>query len=245
MEDDFKIIDQYLSGTLEGQERLDFESRLQKDETFKEQYHIVKDLENAIDPETEEFISVLNSVAEKTPDTAKLVGLWSAYRSKYLAIAASLLLLTAAIFLLKPKLIDSGDLYASYFESYPSTNSARGLDSGESLYNRAMINYEGRKFDLAINDFDAYLQTTKSEDALFYKAISLMSIDRHKDALPLLDQLFRNVSDYSDSAKWYAALAYLKLNNVDRASELLHSIINDTTDDYYKSRATDLLDELK
>lgn len=244
MEDDLTLIDQYLNDEMSPQARLQFEGRLKAEDLLRQQYQIVKDMPVALDSDTDEFISVIRSISQETKKTTPVIKLKSTTGYKYLGIAASIILIAVAYFLLKPNVESIDVLYASNFEVYPSTHSIRGQDQNEGLYEQALSLYDNGQYHEAISFFNKYLETELSEDAMFYKAVSMMPLERSEEAIQIFNQLILAKSKHVDIAKWYTALGHLKLGNIEQSKEALQSIITATEDEFYKKRSSKLLSQL-
>jgi len=74
---------------------------------------------------------------------------------------------------------------------------------------------------------------------LYYKALSLMSLNNATDAIPLLQQALQQKipGDLKSKTQWYLALAYLKLYKIADASATLQSVISNPKAGVYKSKA--------
>ena len=83
----------------------------------------------------------------------------------------------------------------------------------------AMIKYDKQDYAGAVYDFEKVLkQNPNDEKALYYSAVSYLSLGQTEKALTNLNKILTNKnSKYYDDAQWYSSLAYIK-NNEDRKS---------------------------
>ena len=105
--------------------------------------------------------------------------------------------------------------------------------------------YEAKNYSDAISLFNTALENDKTNtEALFYNGVSHLSNNENKDAIHLLESVVNNSPNkFSDAAKWYLSLAYLKERKIVRAKNILEDLSG--TKNEYQGKAKKALEELK
>ena len=163
-----------------------------------------------------------------------------------LAAAASVLLLVAAFFLLRPAGDNPAVLAMAAYEPYP--NIALPITKGgspEADRATAYIAYEQGDFVAAEQAFRDYASAPAERDAdRFYLAQSLLAQEKFAAAAPLFEELAGQTEfNLHEESAYYGALARLGLGERDRAARLLEDITADANHPNY-SEAVNLLEEL-
>ena len=122
----------------------------------------------------------------------------------------------------------------------------------------AFVYYAEAQYETAINAIDnaGSKASTRGGDsftpvtnfyALYYKALSMMSLENTAGAIPLLQQavLKSPAATLKVKAQWYLALAYLKQEKISETAETLRLVTNNSAAGKYKSKAEKLLMALK
>lgn len=119
------------------------------------------------------------------------------------------------------------------------TGEAAGLDAG-------MIEYDKQDYAGALGNFEAALkQNPNDEKALFYAAVSYLSLGQTEKAVTNLNKVLENKSGpYYDSAQWYLSLAYIKNNDTRNARRNLVELQNNSRSRYQK-QADETLKEMQ
>jgi hypothetical protein len=140
------------------------------------------------------------------------------YLRMWFAAAAMIIVLIAAVFLMKPTSPEA--IYSSYYEKLPNKVVAitRSVGNKEDL-KKAMIAYEDNNYDGLLQEITT-LEKTYPEVAI-YKGTVLLEEKNFKEAISALIPLSEDESyAYNDEAKWYLALAYLMDGQVEDAHAL-------------------------
>lgn len=147
------------------------------------------------------------------------------------AAAAAAAIVLIIIFEGLPKFAPSpGDLFAEYFE--PAPNLLEKQERGEIQ--------EGISIDTTAVSYSSGLPPTTKDLAAeqiaidFYEANDLLAEGKAEAAIPLLESLAGQDSDFGRSSTWYLALAYLKLADLDQAKPLLQEMIDQPNHPYHK-----------
>lgn len=142
--------------------------------------------------------------------------------------------------------LNSQELFTEYFSSYP--NDFVRIERSSSDTNplqSAFIAYQDKDYDSAIQQFDRLLNSSNSDNILFFKAVSLLSKGETEFAI----NIFRNLKEkedwqYSEAVRWYLALGYLKLEQITIAKDLLEQIANSENGHFNQSSAKEILQKL-
>lgn len=139
-------------------------------------------------------------------------------------------------------------LYAGNFEVYENDISQAGIFRGEnqqsdadSMLTIAMLSYESKRYDVAIELFDRIISLSGEKPEIqFYKAISLLAMNKNREALTLLNELYKRPKEfaYYEETRWYLALANLKIHQKSVAGNYLKEIIQ--LEGFYYDKAKEL-----
>lgn len=242
------LIEKYLNKELEPEQMAQVEHRISSDQMFADQVALVKDMPMAIQSDVDNFRETLGKImAEENQSVnasdseslekpqAKQISLWKLF----LTAAAILAGITLAINILFPS--QKVDLYAANFNA-PSENITTRSESviNPDLQN-ALQAYNQGDYSTAIPLFDKYLADNPNEKAaLFFQGISQMASGKYTEAVSNLIQI--EDGPYQNSATWYLALVYIKINQKEKAKNNLNQLI--TSEGSYSGKARELLDQL-
>ncbi len=149
-------------------------------------------------------------------------------------------------------------LFAAYYEPKINTWTKSLRDSEESQKQRqiaidkygevegaqlftALTLYDNGAFEQASKDFNAlHLQN----DTLYlYQANALLESDKATEAIAVLERI-SPTSPSINEARWYTAMAYLKLKNIEKTKEILRGLSTESNKGYQK-KSKDLLERLE
>lgn len=162
--------------------------------------------------------------------------------NRWLYVAASIAILLGVWMFIFTQQPSNTQLYATYFEPYPNTVApiVRGSENNADNQ-KAFVAYEGGDFDTAIVLFESLANTSQVEYAYFYKAMSLMAVEKYEEAQDLLTSTLWTAA-YQEKAKWYLALNSLHLNRLDETKSILKEIVQSNS--YNHKNASELLKKL-
>lgn len=156
---------------------------------------------------------------------------------KWLAAAASFLLILSAYFVLnnskQPKLFDQ------YFEPYGDR--ITNMSDNSSPLEKCMGDYNKKNYKIAIE----CLSEQSGPDAKFYMAMSHLNSGESDKSIEILSTLQNIDFTFKESSRWYLALSYLSEKNYDQASVLLKRILSSNSTTYKKEDAQNLLQSIK
>ncbi len=243
-----ELIDKYFSNSLNPKEQLLFNDLLQSDKDFKKEFIFQKDLKKIISIQQQKDLkSTLQQFEENVQKKSTVLFI----PKKWLVAASLALLIGLGFWFVKNHyFISSEQLFSQHFEPY--RNIVRPIERGEnenSLEFKAFVAYEGGNYYKSINLFNS---VDNSEDTyiLFYKAMSYLEVNKTSEAinilLPIATSKNYKESDlnFDELANWYLGLAYLKMNENNKAISQFSLIVNHPTNTFKKEEATKILNAL-
>jgi hypothetical protein len=245
----FELIDKFFSDTLSDKEVTIFNSLLQEDQEFKEEFLFQKNLKKALLLNQRETLKeTLQGFEKDLKKESKIFTL----RNWLIAATIIILLGIGAFFYMPYGSQEPAKIYAAYFEPY--RNIIRPVERGEddgSIESKAFQAYENGKYHKAINLFNSieFFEDDNSDYIDFYKGISYLAINKNEEAidvlLPIATEIEKGDYDISQKANWYLALAYLNSNEIDKAKSQFYMIAQDNAFTYKKEEAGEILKKLE
>jgi len=222
------LINGYFEGSLDTTQLEEVELLLASDAGFKTEFEFQKELQLALKKEKRRDLKDLfNALAEEESKPKSKV-----FQLRPWLVAASLALLAGLaywLFLLNTPDLNTDQLYAANFSPYD--NVVHPIERGnqlEDLKTKAFTSYEEKDYITALKLFKE-LQTKQNDDYItFYEAIVLMQLNKHLEAIPLLQDYRDKNGQLKDRATWYLALSYLKTDEVKRCKEELRQLVQES-----------------
>lgn len=239
------LIEKYFTNSLSPKEQDEFNRLLKEDSDFRDEFSFQKDLKDVLIQNQKKTLkkTLQHLESELNSDEKKR-------KYRFWMMAASIVLLIGLSFFFyqqyQQKLPEN--LFAANFQPYRNiVNPVVRGDKNETIEKRAFLAYENGDYYKAINLFSSVVPKSAYID--FYKAMSYMAVDKNMEAVELLTGLINTSADddkfgLSEKAKWYLALAYLKINELEKSRELLRQITENGQSDFKKEAAKALLDDL-
>ena len=242
-EKELELIERFLAGQASQTERESVIERMELDEEFAARVQLMREMPQAFTTDVDGFQEILQEVMTQKA-VKKDVKTNVLRRFPLLAVAASLLLLIGFVVMFLPSKSSPDTLFASFYE-VPSLNiSVRGQNH-QALINQGIDAYREGDFQKAVSFFEEYLvQDPNRNDLIFFKGAGQIAAGDYQAAIETLETLGAQPSLYTTASLWYQALAYLKLENTDRAKNLLDQII-DGGNSSYLDRAQKLKYQLR
>ena len=231
----YDLIEQYLAGELKGAALADFEQQLDADPSLKKEVELHAGVTASLKGEkVHELRSVITSVDQEwqAPHARRIPMRW------VMGIAASLALLITAIFLFRPQ----QDPFVAYFEVYPTTFLTR-YDTTNQLILAATQAYNNEAYQEAITQLENLIQTNPDDLRYpFYLGLSHLASGAPDIAIPYLTQVAEEPGNLlQEQARWYQALAYLRVGKSEQAKFTLQLI---QPEDFKGKEAKELLRKL-
>jgi len=254
MDDQYKYydpewIDAYLLDRLSDSEKQEFEAALQSDPELKKELEEAEVLKEGIEAsgreeQKERLRALEQELTEENREAQKHNGLWWVGR---IAAAILLLLVPVYFFINSTQKVDPKEIYASHFELYPVLESGvvRG-EENETAMAEGLDAYQRANYEVAIEELSAAVnESEKPESVQFYLALSHLTSDAPKEAIPLLEELSKKESfKLKEQAKWYLGLAFLKNNQPDEARDTFQSLYETAEDSTLRKKAEGVLNEM-
>lgn len=135
------------------------------------------------------------------------------------------------------------DVFAAYFQPYPNNIPLVRSSSAPTPLEEAMQVYELTDYPRAEAMLAGVLKTEpENATAWFYHGICLMTQNRVEDAIESLDRSAKTPA-WQEASRWYQALGYLRMGDIEKSRELLRPIAASTG--YFVVKAKPLLEELE
>lgn len=217
-----KLIEKYFEQTINDEEKHLLNKMLAEDADFRLEFEFYSELKNAI------TISEREKIKKEVQALALPRNTPAFYLKRFLPYAAGLLLVISAWIYLSTRSEDNEKLYLAYYEVYPNTevSNTRNDFSQSSTIKDAFIAYDTEDYEEADRLFGLAQVESNTEYIRFYRAVSLMELGSHKEALELFSD--DNWSEsYRGKVLWFQALCYLKLGKNKEAKKALEVLSND------------------
>ncbi|WP_394748087.1 tetratricopeptide repeat protein [Spongiimicrobium salis] len=217
------LIDKYLTRTLNAEEQVQFDALFANDPSFQEEVRFLENVKKVAETEDDILAKamVADFEAEHQPKSKRI-----SLRKWW--VAASLILLAGItyFFMMPPETIDTQELFVESFEPY--RNVVHPIVRGSTQQDektKAFQYYEMGEYKNALVLFEKLYQQDKEPYYLFYKANALLQLDRAKEAITLLNAHLKTKDTLREKSNWYLAMAYLKLDDHEKAKKMLQKVI--------------------
>ncbi len=234
----------YLYGNMDNIEKRLFETELEKNSNLKKEFLLQQEIDDAIRIElkVKNFKASLNSIHNNVIDKkeSKILNL----QNKWYWAAASITLISGtAIYSLKHHFQSPDYLFNSYYQVWQPTVVTRGIEL-EYITKNIIKEFEIGNFGKVITMLNKnYNDTLLSPKLLLLKGCAEMETKNYNDAIKTFS-IFnsKDYTLYTEAGQWYQALCYLKNKNIDKAKQLLGTIIENNTS--YANEAAKLIEDL-
>ena len=241
-----EYIDAYLRGELSPEQVQEFEQEMRTNKDLVQALNDRQKLLGVIDLMGDEQLQQrVGQIARNYHEKAKPARL-KTIRSAWWVAAAGIALLVSAYFLLNRTPPTPQELYAANFSLYPIEIGTRSeLNDTIRLELEAEQRYNSGAFAEAIPLLDSAVILTADTKWQLAKAICQMELGDHQAAIRSL-QLLITTHDilYEMPARWYAALSYLQLGELDQAQTQLE-VLADNSGGFRQSEAAELMKAIK
>lgn len=233
--DNETLINKYFEKSLSEEEQKQFDSLMKTDIDFAQEVAFQKKVKKAITlNERSDLKNKLQSFETSKPKV-KSFKIWY--------VAASIVLLCGIGFYFAQNA--TSVIYDDYFQSYPNivAPTVRG-EMKEDSKSEAFFEYDNGNYKKSLELFSKIYDSENVDYALFYKGLSLMELEKTKDAIVTFKQFDLSKNNaFTPFVKWYLALSYVKENQKEKAIPLLKSLTE--TDNPQQEMAKKLLSELE
>ena len=230
----------YLVGSMSIEEKNIFENKLQLDAALNTDFSAYKEtskfVETKFSSETAAFKDNLKVISksnfdETTTKKPKVISL----TTKYLAIAASLVLMIGTYFFMQ----NNVPTYNDYNQHENASFGERGVEEPAAkvakVLKKAQIAFNEKRFQDALPYFETVLKVDNKPEINYFYAICLIETENYLKAEDVLMTIKDGKSVYKDRATWYLALMRLKQKSYQSCKNLLKQIPAEA-EDYTKAQ---------
>ena len=241
------LIERYLAGTLSPPDREAFEMRLENEPKLKEQLSLYQQAREAVDLYAEEQLKAQfrdQYFADQQTDSGK-TKVKPLFARPFYWVAAAAVVLLVALFIAKPwdTALSPEQLYAANYELPPLN--VRG--DAATLIDSATVLMGAGAFVEAMPILQSLAKDSSfARQAAAWYRLGLCQMERadFESAVESFAQIPEG-NTLIHSSRWYAALTYLKLGQIDASQSQLHLILAKSRDQELKEKADKLLKELE
>jgi len=231
-EHDIELIDKYLIGKINKEERQLLESKIDESSVFSEEVKLRQEMIASIKKQDRKHLrKELNELYQESKNEKPTV------RYFYWAAASVAIIIVSFLFLFYPS--NKSELFQAYYQPFPEPPALRGSAGDKS---EAMLAYSKGQYQKALTIFSS---SPESSDSLsLYIGNCLLNLNQEEKAKEHFTEILKGKNEsLKEHAQWYLVLSYIKNDNIDRASQLLEKIIIEQGA-YYKL-ATELKSDLE
>ena len=248
MEEDHGTYERYLKGTLPDAERAAFEQRLTNDALLAQDFQEFRTAYDAVMLAGEAQLRTrLHAIhdAQKT-GSGKGARVLNLFPTRWLALAASVVLALVTSYLLLNPADNTADLFAEHMVAYSGPDRLRS-DSvhADDPWMRFTDLYNLARYDEALRELDV-LPVSPVPDYLraFYRGqcLLLRKTPDPQAAMSMFQQVLDTDNDLHTPAHWYMALAALKADDVAVARTHLEKLVE--ADRHKSAESRELLEAL-
>lgn len=239
------VLEKYLSNQLTPEERTSFEVELDTNENLKLRLKILKSQKSYL--KNQEAItrsrSAISDVSQEFRKQFQAPEVKKTSKIIYLIPSAIAAMLIVGLFI-RPLITatdtSSSALFADYFHPTQLSLLTKN-DSNNELLQNAQITFNQENYTEAIGHLTELIdREPANEQFRFNLAVAELGAGQSNQAITKLEQFYEHPL-YGSAALWYAALSYLKLENIVNAKTSLNAI---PTDSSYFEAAQQLLKKL-
>jgi tetratricopeptide (TPR) repeat protein len=259
--DYFKLIDAYIDGELTGSELSDFIKEMERNSELAREVELYKDVNKFLYKKADELKKredlnrlheeFMKSRSEK--ENKPTVPLYPSHGKKkniyyYITAAASIIIVIGIYFLCRSNTYNNEELFATYYMPYEESTATRGgsIDTVDSntLYNKAIAEYEALQFSNAAKYFEKLVQTDSTNyEAYFLLGVSYIETNNISGAIHSFLKIIRaGTSLFEDNARWYLGLCYLKADEQQNAIEQFRYL--ETNNAFCRKQSAEILSKI-
>jgi len=213
-----KLIANYISKTLSLEAKTEFDHLMATDSEFAKEVTFLYNLKAVIEKEEHEAVKLELQGFEAKENSVL------SYRNWLVAATVAVLLGFSGFWYFNNS-IDTEKLYVENFEPY--RNVVQPILRGETktdLKTKAFTAYETRDYTEALHYFNELLKENPDETIAFYKANVLLKLNKTEEAVLIFKNNLKTTDSLNAKNNWYLALAYLRLNDIEGAKEILNEL---------------------
>ncbi len=246
-------IEQYLLNRMSEKEKNDFEKQIHSNENLARQVRQQKLIKEAItDQEVLAFRKKINAIKEKSSGQKKVIRL----NRVWTMAAAVLLLILAGFWFLKPTQYTHQELYAAFYQSpepeevLPASFYAERDGAGNNETTTYKMNeewkvardlFDEKRYGEALQQMKEVVVDSVNFPSEYYFELGLLNMQNQQfyEAIDAFGQVERG---QSNAKRWYMALCYLAVEDVENCLLQLETLVNN--DNPWQEQAKALLKKL-
>ncbi len=240
------LIEKYLDGELQGENLKNFESQLQNDKEFAQDFHLQKEIRNALSDweiiDLREKLDKIQKDFKKNKQRAiikKPVLLFTACAVISILIVTSILIFD--------KTYSNDELYEKYYTHYDAGIQTRGVEKTNiDNYTQALIAYDNKQYVEAIDLLNRISDTSQTHTIAkeYFTGLSYMELKKYDEAIKHFNTISNDYQNaLHENVTWYLGLCYIKTRHNKLAVKQFRELIRDNS--CYKKQSLDILYKLK
>ena len=250
-EEYINVIDRYFHGQLSEEELKVFEQQRREISEFNDLVQEMEILTEAVKrnalQKKRQYLQNLEKSLTPVPIRQPNLPIRRSLFQKLAMAAGFLLLLFVGTYYFDHIANSPRQISQQYFKPYLTLDAERGQNSDAanlSIMEKAYLYYGAEQWDNASEQFELLLHENYDPAHAFFLANAYLANKQYSKAIPLLEKLHTENSEFSLRAQWYLSLAYLQSGNIEKAKTLLQEINNNQSAPSYKERAAKILEQL-
>ncbi|WP_457610082.1 tetratricopeptide repeat protein [Lutibacter sp.] len=227
-EEKYIVFDKYLTNELTQEALTSFEEKLQSDANFKQEFEIYKALNSSLsskfenEEEEKKLRDTLSNLGKTylTEEKAnkKKGKVISLINYKQLMVAASIALLIG-FFIFK----DGNPVYNDFSNHTPLELVVRSENNTATM--KAEEAFNSKNYKEAFKQLSILANKNPNDTEIqLYKGISLLELNEYAKAEAIFNKISSGNSSFSNTAKWYKALVFLKQGKLEKCKKVLKTI---------------------
>ncbi len=233
---DHQLIDKFLRGQLDAQEQELFDKK-QSDVDFQNELTWRSNSLTVIKKngrqDLKKKLQLLDKKMEAEQSVSPPAKVVKINRSRWLGIAAAILILMGMFWWWNMQTPNSEDLFAQYFEPYPNVVAPIVKSDATEMTDeeKAFQTYEKRNYSQAI----PLLEELNTPEGNFYLGLAQLAQGNTSAAISTLQPISKQPSHrFYQASQWYLAMAYFKDKDAEQANDLIKLIRQNPEHIYYK-----------
>ncbi len=240
-----ELIDDYIFGRLNQEQKSAFESALSSDQSLQEELEFRKNIKPGYRAlETAEIKNQIKSAIGEKPQTIKTAATKNKFNWWWLAIIPLLFMLGYFVGkTIKGNTVDNEAIYAEFYEPKLKFDRTRNTASHKSMEQVLYEMYQSKDHEGLYDAMIKVPEKRMTKDFRFIKAIAANNFDKQDEALAVLEEIIDEKDPiYLDQAIWTKVMIFIKSDRVEEAKEILNDLVKN--DSRMNEKAKDLLSKL-
>ena len=243
---EIELIEQYLEGSLDVENRRLVEKKMSNDKNYSrdiEQYRLL--IDGIKYSGRNEILAKLKKWDMELPENIEDFNDKSSHRRFiwYYAAASIAIFVVAGILIYSNLKFGYDRIVADHYQPYnyfPETS--RGDEINKNSIEEIFEYYDRGEYAQALQMIQNLETNKKTERVNFILANIHQAMKNYNEAIPIYGQIIKTGSIHTNGSKWYMALCYLSIDNIENARPLLEELKGSNSS--YTPKAKNLLKDL-